>query len=295
MTTTGMNFRIVRLAAFLLALVASAGTFAQKPAAKAAEPQRQLILAVSEGGAGNVDAFEISTRYESFKQVIEKALGRPIILVAVRDIKVLRQSVETGAYALVISRPADILAEAVRDHGYQPVVASKESAYALFIVLKDSPLKTIADIKGTRIVTPDQYAYMWRIANAMMRDANISMAKEQVRNMRDQAAIEWSMEKGFFDVGVVASYSGVGRNWEKKGGRVIARSREVLNTPLIASSKLSTIQVEKIRSALIALNSSESGAAILKQIGVIGGFKEASQAEFLDMLKWLGELEVAKR
>ncbi len=295
MTTIGMNFRIVRLAAFLLALVASAGTFAQKPAAKAAEPQRQLILAVSEGGAGNVDAFEISTRYESFKQVIEKALGRPIILVAVRDIKVLRQSVETGAYALVISRPADILAEAIRSYGYQPVVASKESAYALFIVLKDSPLKTIADIKGTRIVTPDQYAYMWRIANAMMRDANISMAKEQVRNMRDQAAIEWSMEKGFFDVGVVASYSGVGRNWEKKGGRVIARSREVLNTPLIASSKLSTIQVEKIRSALIALNSSESGAAILKQIGVIGGFKEASQAEFLDMLKWLGELEVAKR
>ena len=295
MTTTGMNFGIVRFAVFLLALVASAGTFAQKPAAKAVEPQRQLILAVSEGGAGNVDAFEISTRYESFKQVIEKALGRPIILVAVRDIKVLRQSVETGAYALVISRPADILAEAIRDYGYQAVVASKESARALFIVLKDSPLTTIADIKGKRIVTPDRYAYMWRIANAMMREAGVPMAKEQVRIMRDQAAIEWSLEKGFFDVGVVASYSGVGRNWEKKGGRVIARSREVPNTPLIASSKLSAVQVEKIRSALIALNSSEGGAAILKQIGVIGGFRETSRAEFLDMLTWLGKLEMAKQ
>jgi len=113
--------------------------------------------------------------------------------------------------------------------------------------------------------------------------------------MRDQAAIEWSLEKGFFDVGVVASYSGVGRNWEKKGGRVIARSREVLNTPLIASSKLSAVQVEKIRAALIALNSSEGGAAIMKQIGVIGGFKEASRVAFLDMLAWLGELEVAKQ
>src|SRR6266702_1545240 len=150
MTTIGMNFRIVRLAAFLLALVASAGTFAQKPAAKAAEPQRQLILAVSEGGAGNVDAFEISTRYESFKQVIEKALGRPIILVAVRDIKVMRQSVETGADSLVIARPADILAEGIRDYGQQPVVASKDIAPALFIVLQDSPLKTLADIKGMR-------------------------------------------------------------------------------------------------------------------------------------------------
>ena len=295
MTTTGMNFGIVRLVAFLLVLAASAGTFAQKPAVKAVEPQRRFILAVSEGAAGNVDAFEISTRYERFKQVIEKALGQPIALVAVRDIKVMRQSVETGAYALVISRQADTMAEAIRDYGYQPVVVSKESAYAFFIVLKDSPLKTIADVKGKRIVTPDRYAHMWRIANAMMRDANISMAKEQVRNMRDQTAIEWSIEKGFFDVGVVASYSGVGRNWEKKGGRVIARSREIPNTPLIASSKLSAVQVEKIRSALIALNSSESGAAILKQIGVIGGFREPSRAAFLDMLAWLGELEVAKQ
>ncbi len=295
MTTTGMNFGIVRLAAFLLALVVSVGTFAQKPAARAVDPQRQLILAVSEGGAGNVDAFEISTRYESFKQVIEKALGRPIALVAVRDIMVLRRSVETGAYALAIARPADALAEAIRDYGYQPVVASKENAQALFIVLKDSPLRTIADIKGKRIVTPDRYAYMWRMANAMMRDAGIPMAKEQVRNMRDQAAIEWSIKEGFFDVGVVASFSGVGRTWEKKGGRVIARSREGPNTPLIASSKLSAVQVEKIRSALIALNSSEGGAVILKQIGVIGGFKEASRAEFLDMLAWLGELEMAKQ
>ena len=31
-----------------------------------------------------------------------------------------------------------------------------------------------------------------------------------------QAVIGWSMENGFFDVGVVASYSGVGRGWEKK-------------------------------------------------------------------------------
>ncbi len=77
--------------------------------------------------------------------------------------------------------------------------------------------------------------------------------------------------------------------------RVIARSREVPNTPLIASSKISAVQVEKIRSVLIALNSSESGAAILKQIGVIGGFRETSRAEFLDMLTWLGELEIAKQ
>ena len=40
-----------------------------------------------------------------------------------------------------------------------------------------------------------------------------------------EAVIGWSMENGFFDVGVVASYSGVGRGWEKKRAARRARHR----------------------------------------------------------------------
>jgi phosphonate transport system substrate-binding protein len=173
------------------------------------------------------------------------------------------------------------------------VVLSQEPAHALFIVKKDSPLKTIGDVKGKSILTPDRYAYMWRIANAMMRDNKILMAKEQVRAMGDQAAIGWSMEGGFFDVGVVASFSGVGRTWEKNGGRVIARSPELPNTPMIASSKVTPSQIQKLRAALVALRTSESGAAVLKDIGV-PGFKEASSQTLIELITWLGDLDIAK-
>ena len=214
-------------------------------------------------------------------------------MVAVRDIQVLQRSVETGAYALVLSRPADVLAQAVRDYGYNPVVVSREPAHAFFIVNKDSPLKTITDVRGKRIVTPDRYAYMWRIANAMLRDNKIVMAQEQVRAMRDQAAIAWSMENNFFDVGVVASFSPAGRTWEKRGGRVIAISPEVPNTPVIASRKISPAQIAKLRDTLTALDSTEDGKAVLKRIN-IAAFKPASSQVFVDLLNWLGPLETAK-
>jgi ABC-type phosphate/phosphonate transport system substrate-binding protein len=181
----------------------------------------------------------------------------------------------------------------VRDYGYQADVSSTEPAHAIFIVKKDSPLKVITDIKGKKIVTPDRYAYMWRIANAMMRDNKITMASEQVRTMSDQAAIGWSMESGFFDVGVVASFSGVGRTWEKNGGRIIARSPELPNTPMIASQKLSVAQIQKLRAALLALPSAPGGPAILKNIGITG-FKEASSQSLVDLIAWLGDLEAAK-
>lgn len=285
MRTAGLRLAIVGATALLLSV--SAG--AQKPAVKS--DQGQFIFAVNEGGSGNLDATEILLRYEDFVRICEKALGTRLTLVAVRDIQVLQRSLETGAYALVLSRPADMLALAVRDYGYTPVAVSREPAHALFIVNKDSPLRSLADVRGKRIVTPDRYAYMWRIAYAMLRDNNIAMAKEQVRAMRDQAAIAWAMENSFFDVGVVASFSPAGRTWEKKGGRVLAMSPEVPNTPMIASRKVSPAMVAKLRDTLLALDTSDEGKAVLKRINV-AAFKPTSAQAFVELLTWLGPLEI---
>jgi phosphonate transport system substrate-binding protein len=287
-------FKCIRLLSIALAAAMASHAVAQKAAqGNASDAKGRLVLAINEGAAGSLTATDIVFRYGEFKKIVEKAVGAPVTLVAVRDARMLRKSVQTGVFAFVLSRPADVLAEAVRDYGYQAVVLSQEPAHALFIVKKDSPLKTIGDVKGKSILTPDRYAYMWRIANAMMRDNKILMAKEQVRAMGDQAAIGWSMEGGFFDVGVVASFSGVGRTWEKNGGRVIARSPELPNTPMIASSKVTPSQIQKLRAALVALRTSESGAAVLKDIGV-QGFKEASSQTLIELITWLGDLDIAK-
>src|SRR6266704_792855 len=241
-------FECFRLAIFSLVLAVNTSAFAQKQAAKGAE---RLVLAINEGGSGSAPATDIIFRYEEFKQVVGKALGAPVILAPVRDLKSLRDSLKTRSYSLVLLRPADIAAEAVRNYGYQ-----------------------------------------WRVASAMMRDSNIFIAKEQVRIILDQAAIGWSMEGGFYDVGVVSTFSGAGRTWEKNGGRVIARSRELPNTPFIASQKISAAQIQKLRAALVTIESTESGLAILKKIGVVGGFKEAPSSQaFIDFINWLGDIE----
>jgi phosphonate transport system substrate-binding protein len=275
----------------LLLAVAFVNVEAVGQQSRSANPQERLLFAINEGGAGNLDATEILLRYEELGHIIEKALRKPVSIVAVRERKALEDGIKRGAFALVLTRPVDLPAEAVRDHRYHPVVSARESARAIFIVRKDSPLKSIADVKGKSIVTPDLYSAMWRIANAMLRDSGVSLSKEKVRPMRDQAAIGWSMENGFFDVGVVNSVSAVGRTWEKNGGRVLARSPETPNMPLIASSQLSPAQIAAVRTTLIGLDSAEGGAAVLKNLGITG-FKDTSSKEYIDLLAWLGEIPV---
>jgi ABC-type phosphate/phosphonate transport system substrate-binding protein len=281
--------RLLRLTLLLLAIGTGPDVLAQT---QAASPDTRLILAVNEGGAANADAADILFRYQDFGEVVEKALRVRVSIVNARGRDRLKENLKSHAYALLLARPNDVPAEAVRDFGYQPVVSAKEAYHTIFIVVKNSPIKTISDVKGRTILTPDQYSNMWRAANAMLRDNNIDMSREQVRAMRDQAAIGWSLENGFFDVGVVNSASGVGRSWEKNGGRVIARSRDQINMPLIASPKLPAAQIERLRAAVIGLDSTEAGRAVLKKIGMPAGFKDTPREAYLDFLKWLGELDI---
>ena len=46
----------------------------------------------------------------------------------------LKENLKSHAYALLLARPNDVPAEAVRDFGYQPVVSAKEPYRTLFIV-----------------------------------------------------------------------------------------------------------------------------------------------------------------
>jgi phosphonate transport system substrate-binding protein len=286
-----MKTGFVRPLLVLAALGFAGGAWAQAAKKAAPSAQARLLIAINEGAAGNADASETLFRYQELTDLVEKQLRAPIIVVAVRFPKKLKDSLKKQEYALLLSRPSDLPSEAIRDFGYRPVAIARESARTLFIVHKNSPLRTIKEVRGKTILTPDQYSHMWRIANAMLRDASINMASEKVRSMRDQAAIGWSMENEFFEVGVVNSISGVGRSWEKNGHRVIARSAEVPNMPMIASPQVTEPQLLAVRSALVALADSDEGRALLKKVGVASGFQEAGPQAFLDFLKWIGDLE----
>ncbi len=285
----GSRLSFVRLAAAAAIAMAAGGPALAQQAQPAPNPQERIKLVVNEGAAGNADFAEILFRYEEFGQMAGKALGGPVIIISARNRDRLRENLRNNAYELLLSRPNDVPAQAVRDFGYVSVASAKEPYRTLFIVPNDSPLRTIADVKGRTIVTPDQYSNMWRAAKAMLRDNNIDMLNENVRSMRDQAAIGWSVENKMFDVGVVNSASGVARTWEKKGGRVIAASRDQINMPFIASPGLSAARIAKLRAAVLALESTDSGRAILKKINLPAGFRETSREEFLAFLKWLGE------
>jgi ABC-type phosphate/phosphonate transport system substrate-binding protein len=285
-----------RLASFALALTlgcAWAPAWAQTPpkaapAAKAGASKPRLIFAVSEGTSGGIDAAEAMLKYQPLADVIEKTLNADVSVVLARDFAKLEENMQKQAYDLVMARPSDYPARGIRDYKYTLVSTANPDGMCTFIVPKDSKLQKIEDAKGGRIVLPETTSYMAKFCRAELRDHGIEAAKEpKLKYLREQDVVGYSVETSIADIGGVASYSGVARNWEKKGGRILHRSVKQPYFPLVAGPRVSAADVARIRDALTGLEKTDEGKKILAGIG-IQGFVAGEDKRLLDLLKWLG-------
>jgi ABC-type phosphate/phosphonate transport system substrate-binding protein len=108
-----------------------------------------------------------------------------------------------------------------------------------------------------------------------------------VQQFRDQAAIGFVLDAKLADVGAVMSYSGVGREWDKKG-RVLLDGPRQPYMPLVASPKVTAAELAQLRAALVTLDQTPAGQAILMRIG-IPGFETRALKDLISLLNWLGQ------
>lgn len=248
-----------------------------------------LLLAISEGTSGGLDAAQVIAKYKDVGDAIGRGMKASVNVVFVRDFATLEEGLKTNRYAFVMARPSDYPARAMRDSGYNYVANAKPDGQCYIVVKKDSPLKTLADIKGKKIALPEKVAYMSKFCAAELRSQGIDLEKEKnVTYVKEQAAVTFYLDNKFADVGAVASYSGVGKNWEKNGDRILHKSVPQPYFPLVAYSKISALQIQSVQRELLALSNTDNGKEVLKRIGV-NAFDAGSEAKLRDLPQWLNQ------
>lgn len=251
-----------------------------------AHAAKDWALAVSEGTSGGIDSADVLAKYEPLARLIEKATGHKVVVVLAREFARLEASMKSGSYQLVMARPSDYPARAIRDYGYRLIATMKPEGQCYIVVKKDSPFQKIQDLKGKHFLFPEKIAYMSKFCRAALRDQGIKLEAEKVTYMREQEAVAWGIKNGVADVGALASYSKSGKNWEKEGDRLLYQSPPQPYFPLVASKDVSPAEIAKIQAALQLMEQTEEGANLLSKIG-IKGFNIEAEKRLLDLLTWL--------
>jgi ABC-type phosphate/phosphonate transport system substrate-binding protein len=254
----------------------------------AAPAQGELILAVNEGVTYYVTPTEIREKYKDLADLIGRQLKTTVRIVPVDQYPVLRKGLDEQQYDLAFVHPAHHSLLSLRDGKYQLVVLTKgyTEYKARFLVSKDAQMKQPADMKGKRFGMPDPDSITAVITRATMRDLGIDSAKAEIRTTRYQDAVPFFVENGFSDVGVSAS-GPVIKQWQEKGGAVLFESKAVPIKHMIASTKMSDADMEKVRALMLGLDKSDAGQKILAKIGY-KGYESGDPQQLAVLAKWLG-------
>ena len=271
-----MSIRLLRRAT-LLALLLGAG------AAQA------LVFAVNEGVTYRVSNDEIRARYAAIATDLGKLLGETVRVEPVGDYPALRKGLTDKIYDLALVHPAHISISAMKNSGYQLVAVTKgfEKYSAAFLVRADAPFKTLAELKGRKLGAPDEDSITSWMVRATVRDALGADAKSVTMNYtRYQDAVPFMVENTFTQAGATASNALI-KEWQAKGGKILARSKPVPIKHVIAGAAITPAQLEKLREYFTTLADTEAGRKKLEPIKV-QGYMAYDPAELMSLGAWLG-------
>jgi phosphonate transport system substrate-binding protein len=246
-----------------------------------------LIFAVNEGVTYRVNPLATVERFRDISEDLSKLLKQPVKVQAVTDYKELAAGLAEQRYDIAWVHPAHHAIRAMAKNGYNLVALTKgfTEYRATFMMRADSPLKTMADLKGQKLGAPDEDSITSVMMRATVRDA-LGPQPLATTYVRLQDAVPFMVENGFVVVGVSASRAVV-KAWQDKGGKVLASSKPVPIKHLIASSKLSEAQRAQLTHYFVGLDQSPEGKKRLEGLNV-QGFIESDQNALVAIGKWLG-------
>src|SRR4029453_17065673 len=222
-----------RIAALLLSTVAVTATLAQ---------DRELVFGVTEGVTYQATPKEIRDKFTPLAEYIGKATGRRVKVVLVPAYNDVRAGMAKQEYDLVFIHPAHVAMTEIKDGRYKAVAwTTGFTEYTVSLLIPaDGPLKTLDDLRGHTLVTPDPASITAIMVRAMLRTSKVpsTTAKPTPENAKDMAgsiriittryqdAVPFYIENGFAEVGATAA-NAVVKSWTDKGGKVLLQSRSV--------------------------------------------------------------------
>lgn len=254
----------------------------------ALQPAQALVLAVNEGVTYRVSNDEIKARYAPIAADLARLLGQTVTVDPVSHYPTLSQGLTDKAYDIALVHPAHHSIRAIRYSGYQLLAVAKgyENYRAAFLVRADSPLKALAELKGQRLGAPDEDSITAWMVRATLRDAIGDAQTVKVTYTRYQDAVPFFLENKLTHAGATAA-GAVIKDWQGKGGKVIAQSKPVPIKHIIAGPGLSAEQRAAVRRYFIDLDSNDEGRKKLEPTK-LKGFTAYDQATMLELGRWLG-------
>jgi phosphonate transport system substrate-binding protein len=228
------------------------------------------VLAINEGVTYQEGGLA-SERYKPLLEILSKELKRPVRVQTVDKYADLEKDMAADKFELVFVHPAHIGLSAVKSGNYVGLATAKgyTDYCAHIMVKKDSPLKSIQDLRGKKIAVPSLDSITTVMFTANLRQLNFPQPGKSYTATRYQDAVPFMIDQGFVDAGVTGS-AAVAKAWVNKGGRIIGETKPIPIKLFLVSKNVKEVERARLQSVLLSLSDTDAGRAALAKIGIAG-------------------------
>jgi phosphonate transport system substrate-binding protein len=215
-------------------------------------------------------ATEIHTRFQPLADYLGKILGKPIAIRVGRDYEDHIHAVGVKTVDIAFMGPAQYI-KLVDEYGQRPLLArlevnGKPELFGAIVVRQDSPLKTLADIKGHSFAFGDPDSTMSHIVpQGMLQEAGVPLSVlSTYKFLGAHKNVALGVLAGDYDAGAVKME--VLEEYASRGLRLLAKSPGVSEHLLVANPDMPGDQIEALRNALLNLKNAAEGERIMTAI-----------------------------
>jgi len=223
------------------------------------------------------------------------SIGRKIDFRTASSDKKYFQKLKQQTYDFALIQPF-WFPPAVDQFDYVPLVRFSEPLTAIFMVLDDSPIKSIQDLQGKTIATPPAFTPIVHMARRELINRGLIPGKDV--ELKAVRAIDSCIQQ----VIIGAASACVGPNFASKmiASRLDVRPRTILETPgipgfsIVAHKRVPEAERNKIKDLLLTWGVSDNGKhdALLKEINT-SGFVSVISSEYDVVRSFLRDLKSA--
>ncbi|MCS7202836.1 MAG: phosphate/phosphite/phosphonate ABC transporter substrate-binding protein [Thermodesulfovibrio sp.] len=229
---------------------------------------------------------EMIEGFTPLAQYLEKELGVKVKLVIPKDFDTWTAEAKAGAYDIAYTNPYlyVVVKKTLKDA--QPIAIASEpeigtKLYGTIIVKKDSPIKSITDLKGKTIAATDPgsagayLVQMLMLQKAKLKKEDVKIIFEKKRDPVAEAVLSGKADAGFLRDDDVEKLKVGGDKFRRLG-----KSDPIPNWVIFIGKKIDPAMATKIKNAILKLKPGDLQSVKVLAPARIDGFVPATDKDF---------------
>jgi len=254
-----------------------------------ASAAERLLLGVNTGVPAQDEQRDITDKYKPLADYLGTVLKRPVKLEVSQNLSASERRLKKDAFDVFLG-PPQVIAQAMKSAGYEPVARYPGKLKAAFVVMDAGKIKNLSDAKGKRLGLPDKDSLASNLALAKLRFSRMAPESHfsEVFHQRFQDATLNALLMGRVEVAAVTA--GFAKKWvgEHPGARIIEESYEVPHFAFALREDLGEADSQRIRQALLDVPNTAEGRVMMEKMGRKEGFIPASKDDYSPLIRLFG-------